>query len=201
MRGTKAKAFRVMAAVHPQFTCPFCGKGFEQRSKLERHTETAHPPSAPSAADVERLLRGVRYPKSKQELEKIAIQRISTGSPELLMLIGSLPDRICRDSAEVAIALGELKSGKKPRSPAQMAKLEPPSKKGGRSALKSPSISAAKIASMLKGIDFPKSKRGIIVHVRKRDGLSQGVISVLHRISDKSYRNMAELVKEIGKVK
>jgi hypothetical protein len=79
--------------------------------------------------------------------------------------------------------------------------LEPPSKKGGRSALKSSSISAAKIASTLKGVDFPNSKRGIILHVRKRNSSSQDVISVLHGISDKSYRNMAELVIEIGKVK
>lgn len=198
MRGTKASR---VTAVHPQFTCPFCGKAFEQKSKLERHMETAHPPSAPSAADLVRLLKGVKYPKSKQELEKIATQRISTGSPELLILIGSLPDRIYRDSAEVGIALGELKSGKRPRSAAQIAKLEPPSKKGGRSALKSSSISAARISSILKGIDFPKSKRGIILHVRRQDDSSQGVISVLRRISDKSYRNMAELEKEIGKLK
>lgn len=198
MRGTKAS--RGMA-VHSQFTCPFCGKGFEQRSKLERHTETAHPPSAPSAADVERLLKGIKYPKSKQELEMFARQRISKVSPEVLILVGSLPERIYRDSAEVGIALGELKSGKRPKSAARLAKLEPPSKKGGRSALKSSSISAAKIASTLKGVDFPKSKRGIILHVRKRNSSSQDVISVLHGISDKSYRNMAELVIEIGKVK
>jgi hypothetical protein len=188
-------------SVNSQFVCPFCSKGFEQRSRLERHTETAHPPSAPSAADLERLLKGIRYPKSKQELESIARQRISKGSPALLILIGSLPDRMYRDSAEVAIAFGELKSGKRPRGAARIAKLEPPSKKGGRSALKSSSTSAAKIVSTLKGIDFPKSKRGIILHVRKRDGSSQSIISVLHMISDTSYRNMAELVKEIGKVK
>jgi hypothetical protein len=136
-----------------------------------------------------------------KRLSNLARQRISKGSPEVLILVGSLPERIYRDSAEVGIALGELKSGKRPKSAARLAKLEPPSKKGGRSALKSSSISAAKIASTLKGIDFPKSKRGIILHVRKRNSSSPGVISVLHGISDKSYRNMAELVIEIGKVK
>jgi hypothetical protein len=113
---------------------------------------------------------------------------------------GTLPDRIYRDSAEVGVALGELLSGRRPRSAAQIAKLEAPSKKGGRSALKSPSISAARIASMLKGIDFPKSKRGILMHIRKKHDSSEGVISVLRRISYKSYRNMADL-EEIGKVK
>jgi Protein of unknown function (DUF2795)/Zinc finger, C2H2 type len=193
-----------MASSHPQFKCPFCGKGFEQKSKLNRHTETAHPPSAPSAADLERLLGGIKYPKSKQELQSFATQRISTGSPELLILVSSLPDRIYRDAAEVGVALGELKSGKRPRSSAQIAKLEPPSKRGGKNALISPSISAARIASVLKGIDFPKSKRSVIMYAR-RQSINQissgGIISVLRRISDKTYRNMAELEKEIGKIK
>ena len=198
-----AKASKVLAASHPQFKCPFCGKGFEQKSKLSRHTETAHPPSAASAADLERLLGGIKYPKSKQELQSFATQRISKGSPELLILVSSLPDRIYRDSAEVGIALGELKSGKTPRSSTQMAKLEPPSKRGGRNALISSSISAARIASMLKGIDFPKSKRSIILYARRQqaDDSSEGIISVLRRISEKTYRNMAELEIEIGKTK
>jgi hypothetical protein len=197
-----AKASKVLAASHPQFKCPFCGKGFEQKSKLNRHTETAHPPSAPSAADLERLLGGIKYPKSKQELQSFATQRITKGSPELLILVSSLPDRIYRDAAEVGIALGELKSGKRPRSSAQMAKLEPPSKRGGKNALMSSSISAARIASMLKGIDFPKSKRSVILYARKQsDDSSEGIISVLRMISDKTYKNMAELEKEIGKIK
>jgi hypothetical protein len=198
-----AKASKVLAASHPQFKCPFCGKWFEQKSKLSRHTETAHPPSAPSAADLERLLGGIKYPKSKQELQSFATQRISKGSPELLILVSSLPDRIYRDSAEVGIALGELKSGKTPRSSTQMAKLEPPSKRGGRNALISSSISAARIASMLKGIDFPKSKRSIILYARRQpaDDSSEGIFSVFRRISEKTYRNMAELEIEIGKTK
>ena len=197
-----SKASKVLTATHPQFKCPFCGKGFEQRSKLNRHTETAHPPSAPSAADLERLLGGIKFPKSKQELESFARQRILKGSPELLILVSSLPDRIYRDSAEIGIALGELKSGKRPRSPAQIAKLEPPSKRGGKNALISSSISGARIASTLKGIDFPKSKRSIILFARRKpDDSIEDVVSMLPRISDKTYRNMAELEMEIGKKK
>jgi hypothetical protein len=84
---------KVTAASHPQFKCPFCGKGVDQKSKQSRHTETAHPPSAPSAADLQRLLGGIKYPKTKQELKRFAAQKISRASPELLILLSSLPDR------------------------------------------------------------------------------------------------------------
>lgn len=185
-----------------QFVCPFCGKGFEQKSKIQRHIQTAHPPAAPSAADIERVLKGIRYPKTKEELLEIATQRITTTSPELLDIIDSLPHRNYRDSADVAIALGELKSGKRPRSEVTMSKLEAPSKKGGRMALKSGNISAARIASILKGINFPKSKRGIIMHARRqKDSHKRDIISVLQRITDKKYQNVVQVEKEIGRVK
>jgi hypothetical protein len=185
-----------------QFLCPFCSKGFEQKSKIRRHIQTAHPPPAPSAADIERVLKEIRYPKTKEELFEIGTQRISTASPELLNIIDSLPSRNYRDSADVAIALGELKSGKRPRSEYTMSKLEAPSKKGGRMALKSGNISAARIASVLKGIDFPKSKRGIIMQVRKqKESHKRDIISVLQRITDKKYQNLVQVEKEIGRIK
>ncbi len=197
---SKSKSFTVNG--HPQFTCPFCGKGYNQKSKLQRHTQTAHPPSAPSAADVERVLKGIRYPKTKEELFEIATQKLSTSSPDVLGLIDSLPKRNYRDSAEVAVALGELKSGKRPRSAANVTKLEAPSKKGGTIALKSRKISAAGIASALRGITFPKSKRGIIMHVRKQDNPNkEEIISILRRISDKEYQKLVQVEKEIGKLK
>ncbi|TLX86660.1 MAG: DUF2795 domain-containing protein [Thaumarchaeota archaeon] len=185
-----------------QFSCPFCGKGYDQKSRLQRHAQTAHPPSAPSASDVEKALKGIRYPKTKEELFEIAIQRTAGESPGLLTLIDSLPKRNYRDSAEVAIAFGELKSGKRPRAAASVAKLESPSKKGGRSALKSRKISASRIARVLKGINFPKSKRSIIGHVRKQhDSDKEEIISVLHKISDKKYLSMIQVEIELGRVK
>ncbi|HJY14480.1 MAG TPA: hypothetical protein VJ225_00525 [Nitrososphaeraceae archaeon] len=42
------------SSTRSQFNCSICGDGFEQKSRLERHIATSHPPSAPSAADVER---------------------------------------------------------------------------------------------------------------------------------------------------
>ncbi len=52
-----------------QFTCSVCGDGFEQKSALERHMATSHPPRAPSAADIEKVLSGIQYPKTKEDLE------------------------------------------------------------------------------------------------------------------------------------
>jgi hypothetical protein len=51
-----------------QFTCSVCEDGFEQKSRLQRHMDTAHPPQAPSAADVEKVLAGIDYPKTKDDL-------------------------------------------------------------------------------------------------------------------------------------
>src|SRR3954447_26411743 len=92
-----------------QFTCNICGDGFEQKSRLERHMATSHPPQAPSAADLEKALSGIKYPKTKEELIEYASHKSSNG--DILDLIKSLPERTYIDSAEVAIALGELKSG------------------------------------------------------------------------------------------
>lgn len=185
-----------------QFTCPFCGKGYDQKSRIQRHIETAHPPSAPSAADVERVLKGIKYPKTKDDLFEIAMQRISATSPDLWGLIDSLPNRNYRDSAEVAIALGELKSRKRPRSSAKISKLDAPNIKGGRRALESRKISASRIAKLLKGINFPKSKKSIILHVSKqRDSEREKVISILSRISSKKYQNLIQVQKEVSRVK
>jgi hypothetical protein len=90
-----------------QFTCSVCRDGFEQKSRLERHMATSHPPQAPSAADIERALSGIQYPKSKQDLVQYALQKLSTIGQDLYELIKSLPSRTYRDSADVAVALGE----------------------------------------------------------------------------------------------
>ena len=110
-----------------QFTCEICGDGFEQKSRFERHMATSHPERAPSAADIEKVLAGIRYPKTREELVDHASQNVS--DKDLMSLVKSLPSRTYRDSAEVAIALGEVKRGQGVRSAEETAKTEAPSTK------------------------------------------------------------------------
>jgi hypothetical protein len=190
-----------------QFTCSICGDGFEQKSALERHMNTSHPPSAPSAADIERVLSGIQYPKTKEDLVQYASQKASTIGQDLFELIKSLPVRTYRDSAEIAIALGELKSGKeKVRTAKQVEETEKPSTRGGRAAVTSSSISAATIAKVLSGIDFPKSKNDLKEYARdhiSKAGVQdpESVLNLLDELPAREYTNMAEVEHEIGRLK
>ena len=189
-----------------QFTCSICGDGFEQKSALERHMNTSHPPSAPSAADIERVLSGIQYPKTKEDLVQYASQKASTIGQELLDLIKSLPDRTYRDSAEVAIALGELKSGKEVRTAKQVEETEKPSIRGGRAGITSSLVSAATIAKVLSGIDFPKSKSGLKEYARDhiskaQVGDTESVLNLLDELPAREYTNMADVEQEIGRIK
>jgi Protein of unknown function (DUF2795)/Zinc finger, C2H2 type len=190
-----------------QFTCGVCDQGFEQKSKLERHMETSHPPSAPSAADVEKALGGIDYPKSKQEVVQYVSQKSSTIGSDLAQLIQSLPERNYRDSAEVAVALGEIKSGKRIRTAEEAESEEPPSKKGGKVAAQV--FSAAAIAKVLSGIDFPKSKYDIKKYAqnnlanfstKEQQQQPEAILDLLDRIPKKQYSNMADVEREAAKV-
>jgi hypothetical protein len=189
-----------------QFTCTICGDGFEQKSRLERHMTTSHPPQAASAADVERVLSGIQYPKTKEGLVQYASQKVSTMGQELFDLVKSLPERTYRDSAEVAITLGELKSGKEVRSAKEVEASEQPSKRGGRTAVKSSSISAATIAKVLSGIDFPKSKDSLKQYAKEHISKAEvkdaeAVLNVLDDLPAREYNNMADVEHEVGRIK
>jgi hypothetical protein len=191
---------------NPQFTCSVCGDGFEQKSAMERHMASSHPPRAPSAADIEKVLSGIQYPKSNEDLVQYASQKLSTIGKDLFDLIKSLPPRTYRDSADVAIALGELKSGKKVRTAAQVQASEQPSKKGGRTAVISSSISAATIAKVLSGIDFPKSKDGLKEYAKENISKAEvedkeALLNVFDELPAREYTNMADVEREVGRIK
>ena len=179
--------------INSQFTCTICGDGYNQKSRLDRHMATSHPPSAPSAADVEKVLAGIRYPKTKRDLVQYTSQHISKASKSLLGLIKSLPERTYRDSAEVAIALGELKSARRVRSAKEVATSEKPSKRGGRAAVTSPLISAVGIANVLVGIKFPRTKDDLVeyagYHLDNREGVeyTNEVLNILDKLPTKEY--------------
>ena len=78
----------------PQFTCVVCNQGFEQKSRLQRHMDTSHPPSAPSAADVEKVLSGIEYPKTKEGLVEYASQKLSVIGKDIFDLI-KISSRSC----------------------------------------------------------------------------------------------------------
>ena len=194
----------VSSSSNSKFSCNICGDGFEQKSRLERHMATSHPPQAPSAADLEKALSKIHYPKTKEELIEYASHKSS--NEELLNLIKSLPERTYRDSAELAIALGELKSGREFRTAKEVEASEQSSKIGGKTAVKSSSISAATIAKILSAIDFPKSKDSLKQYAKDRISKAdvedvETVLDILDDLPAREYTNMADAEHEVGRLK
>ena len=63
---------------------------------------------AVSAADVEKALAGIDFPKAKDELVQYASSRLPPDSP-VLDAIGKLPDGVYRTATDVAQGFGEEK--------------------------------------------------------------------------------------------
>lgn len=164
--------------------------------------ETSHPERAPSAADLERALSGIQYPKTREELVNYATGRIS--DEHLAEMIRSLPDRQYRDAADVAVALGEVKQDRRIRSAGEVAQTESPGTIGGRAAA-TKSVSAAAVAKVLSGAHFPMRKDELKRYAQKQmttAGVAdpQSIAGVLDRIPDREYQNMADLEKSVGQV-
>jgi hypothetical protein len=161
---------------------------------------TSHPERAPSAADVEEALSGIQYPRTKEELVNYASGKVS--DEELINQIRSLPDRQYRDSADVTIALGEVKQKGRVRSAGEVAQTESPGTIGGRAAATT-SVSAAAVAKVLSGVHFPMQKDELKNYAQKQMSKvevadPQGIIGVLERLPDREYQNMADLEKSVG---
>jgi len=164
---------------------------------------TSHPERAPSAADIEKALSGIQYPRTKEELVNYAASQ-QVSDKDLVDIINSLPSRIYRDSAEVAIALGEVKQKQGIKSAEEVAKSEAPGTKGGRAAATS-SVSAATVAKVLSGVDFPKNKGHLRDYAQKhmKDvevADPQRILRVIDSLPDRKYQNMADVEKSVGQL-
>ena len=95
------------------FVCPYCDEVFDEHTRYERHLVAAHPPQAPSAADLELAVKGVKYPRSRDELVRYA-EEIAHAKREIVELLRALPERPYRNAADLAVAFGELKRGQAP---------------------------------------------------------------------------------------
>lgn len=58
-------------------------------------------------------------------------------------------------------------------------------------------VSAAEVATFLKGIDFPKSKAELIDHAEDNNAPPE-VINLLEELPDRDYSSMAEVEHEVG---
>ncbi|MBS9402249.1 DUF2795 domain-containing protein [Halomonas sp. TRM85114] len=172
-----------------QFACEICGAEFEQKSRYERHMQTSHPKQAVSAADIEKTLKGVDFPKSRDEL----VDRMGDEAQPVRDILERLPDREYRDAAEVARAFGELRTHEK-------APQNQPSKTGGERAMQasSSSPSAARFASLFAGMQFPASRDELKQHARAK--ASEEEMQILEKFGGHTYHNMAYVTKELNRV-
>ena len=168
-----------------QFECDVCGEEFEQRSRLERHRTTSHPPRAPSAADVVQALAGIDLPQDRAGLVEHAEGR---ADDDVIQILGELPDRRYRDAAEISRALGEIR-----RHEAKPA--HQPSRRGCREAIESDS--AAALAELFRDVDFPVSDDEVRERVRRRG--DEELQEWVHDLRGGPYTDMTEIMREIGR--
>jgi hypothetical protein len=185
-----------------QFVCEICTEGFDQRSRLARHMAASHPTRAVSAADIEKVLAGIEFPATKRQLIEHASRRVPAAGE--MQALKELPDRTYRDAAEVGIAYGEVKAPGRTLTAEEAAGLEPPSRRGGRAAA-TEAVSAAAIAKMLHGIEFPKSKGEIVEYARQHQARAkvadpEGVLGVIEQLPERRYASMAEVEIGVGDV-
>lgn len=169
-----------------QFVCEICGEGFDQMSRYERHMQTSHPRPAVSAADIEKALQGVAFPKGRNAL----LDAIDDGEREVRDIVEQLPDQEYRDAADVARAFGELRSH-------ETRPDHQPSKLGGKRALQAPS--AARFASLFAGMAFPADHDDLKAHARER--ASDEEMQTLEAFGDHTYNSMADVAKELARVR
>lgn len=176
----------VAAAREGPWTCGICGARFDSASALERHRRTSHAGQALTAADLEKALAGVDFPRRPAELVRYARNR---GHDEAADALDDLPERTYRDAAEVARAFGEIR-----RHEAKPATK--PSRAGGAAAREA--LSAARIAELFTGISLPATAEELERHAR--DEANDVEMAIIERFGPGPYEDMADIARELGRV-
>jgi hypothetical protein len=64
--------------------------------------------------------------------------------------------------------------------------------------------SAASVAKLLKGIDFPANKDDIVQRIQQNKGKAEdsadSVIDIINQMADKKYNSMADVEHEVGQI-
>lgn len=168
--------------------CEICGAEFDTLSDYRRHMQTSHPERAPSAADLEHALSGIAYPAPRDALARHARD---SGADEIADILKELPDRDYRDAADVARAFGGLRAHEEKPT-------DQPSLRGGEAAMQPGSLSAARIASLFSGMEFPASAEDLAAHARAQ--ASDREMDLVTRFPDRRYSDMADVEKAFGEV-
>lgn len=172
-----------------QYRCEICGAEFDTLSEYRRHMQTSHPERAPSAADLERALSDMDYPASRDALARHARD---SGADEIADILEELPDRDYQDAADVARAFGGFRAHEdKP--------TDQPSLRGGKKAMQTEAVSAARAASLFSGMEFPASAEDLKSHARAQ--ASDREMDVISRLPDRRYSDMSDVAKAFGEVK
>ncbi len=173
-----------------QYRCDQCGATFDTRSEFLRHMKTSHPERAPSAADLESALSGIEFPAHPHTLARHARDE---GEAQIADILNDLDDREYRDAADVARAFGEIRAHEdKP--------TYQPSVRGGAAAMETDAISAARIASLFEGMEFPGSADDLERHARAQQA-SEDEIKIVSNLPDRRYRDMSDVATAFGEVK
>lgn len=169
--------------------CEICGAEFDTPSEYRRHMQTSHPERAPSAADLEQALSGIAYPASRDALVRHARD---SGADGIADILEELPDREYRDAADVARAFGGIRAHEEKPS-------DQPSRRGGKAAMQTDAISAARAASLFSGMEFPASAEDLRSCARAQ--ASDGEMGLISRLPDRRYSDMADVAKAFSEVK
>ena len=171
------------------YSCDRCGAEFDTPSEYRRHMKTSHPEQAPSAADLEHAISGAEFPAPPGKLAELARER---DEHEIARILDDLPEKDYRDAADVSRSFGELRAREEKPN-------HQPSVRGGEAAMESDAISAARLASLFEGIDFPSGLDDLKAHAASEAGERE--MKYISNLPDRTYEDMSDVAKAFGEVK